>query len=128
MDETEAQKQRMENWRTQLKELNARSRWYTTQLWQVPLAFVGIVGVTVSKLPEQEHHKAVFLLLVILGVAVFVHMLHLMKRLEAAVLALQRMEAKLGLEDQATLTGWGVAPFILVVVIMTTYLVIAVLE
>ena len=49
--------------RTQLTELNVRSRTYTTQIWQVPFAYIGILGVVVAQMADRAKNVPGFLAL-----------------------------------------------------------------
>jgi hypothetical protein len=119
VDEADQEKQRLETLRTQLKELNTRSRWYTTQLWQVPIAFIGIVGITVSRLPDETMRRPVLIILGLLGIAVLIHMYNCHNRTQRTVQALARIEESLGLEDRATYTGRGSISLVLMVLGIT---------
>lgn len=54
-----------ETLRLQLKELNIRSRWYTSQIWYVPFAFLGLMVVLLSKMSilKNDYWSVLFLLL-----------------------------------------------------------------
>ena len=48
MTDQEALTDDPETLRTQLEILNARSRWYASQMWHMPFAYFGITGVAVG--------------------------------------------------------------------------------
>ena len=52
----------------QFTELNNRGRWYSSQLWQVPFAYLGITAVAVAQAAEKSPR---FLPLALFGCAVF---------------------------------------------------------
>lgn len=77
------------------KELNQRSRWYSSQLWYVPFAYVGIVGLGVEKLhnlPRPLQNLA-YLMLAFFSLAVFVHVSSLKFYERRAVLSMQKLES-----------------------------------
>ena len=39
--------------RCQLTELNNRSRWYSSELWHIPFAYLGVSGVVIIQLAEK---------------------------------------------------------------------------
>ena len=89
--------------RAQLTELNIRSRTYTTQIWQVPFAYLGILGVVVA----QAAGKAPGLLVIVLGSAVLVgaavifHVSAMLDGSRRAVEDIRKIEAALGLDETA---------------------------
>jgi len=85
--------------REQLAHLNERSRWYSTQLWQIPFAYLGISGVAIASLNEPSPATLVAggLAAGMFGALVFWHSC-LIKRSECrAIRMLQCIEAQLGL-------------------------------
>ena len=60
---------------TDLEELNRRSRWYSSQLWYVPFAYLGIVGLGVEKVSCLDHplKNIAHAMLALFSLAVFVH-------------------------------------------------------
>jgi hypothetical protein len=87
----------------QLHELNERARWYSSQLWQVPFAFLGIVGITLGAFLGKGNTMTglSFLVLGGFGIAVILHMRGLADGERRAVLNLQKIEAQLRLEQTA---------------------------
>ena len=76
------------------KELNQRSRWYSSQLWYVPFAYIGIVGLGIEKihnLPRPLGNLA-YLMLAFFSLAVFVHVSSLKFYDRRAVLNMQKLE------------------------------------
>jgi hypothetical protein len=93
-----------ESLRTQLAELNVRARTYASQMWQVPFAYIGIVGIAggaaISRNdPLFAGGPLVFLGL--FGIAVINHMFGLQDGTWRAVEGIRSMEAKLRLEQTA---------------------------
>ena len=89
--------------RTQLTELNIRSRTYTAQIWQVPFAYLGILGVVVA----QAAGKAPGLLAVLLGsgalvgIAIIFHVAAMLDGSRRAVENIRKIETALGLDETA---------------------------
>ena len=59
----------------QLTELNNRSRWYSSQLWQIPFAYIGITGVSLASLAVTCSKILALALIIagVLGICVLVH-------------------------------------------------------
>ena len=59
----------------QYEQLNQRSRWYSSQLWYVPFAFVGIISLGIGNIAEvPEYLKTLVLLMFSLfSLSAFVH-------------------------------------------------------
>lgn len=90
-----------ESLRAQLRELNERSRRYSGQLWQVPFAFLGIVGLVIGNIVDRDRTIIGLTLLVLgsLGIAVIFHIRGMADGHRRAVLNLQRVEKQLHLEQ-----------------------------
>lgn len=83
-----------DKWNVQYEQLNQRSRWYSSQLWYVPFAYVGLVGLGIEKiqrLPDPLDNLA-YLMLSIFSVAVYIHVVSLKFYERRAVLGMQNME------------------------------------
>ena len=78
-----------------LKELNQRSRWYSSQLWYVPFAYIGIVGLGVEKVHNLPHPlgSLAYLMLAFFSLAVFVHVSSLKFHERRTVLSMQKLES-----------------------------------
>ena len=92
-----------ESLRVQLAELNARSRAYTTQLWQVPFAYIGILSVAIGQVLDK---KPVVLPIVCLagavgGICVVIQMYALLEGSGRAVTNINDVERQLGLLETA---------------------------
>ncbi len=98
----EMKKAKDESLIVQLAELNSRSRWYSSQLWQVPFAYLGISGFVIAGLPDNKSILALGLIAIgLFGICVLIHM-HGMKDGERrAVQHLQKIEMELKLEPTA---------------------------
>lgn len=87
----------------QLEILNERSRWYSSELWQIPFAYLGITGVLIAAIISQEsawnYLALAFAISALIGVAVLVHMINVRKLEQKAVLKLKNVEKQLGLKD-----------------------------
>lgn len=83
-----------DKWNTQYEQLNERSRWYSSQLWYIPFAYVGIVGLGIEKIQSLPHplDTLAYLMLSIFSFAVYVHVVSLKFYERRAVRAIQAME------------------------------------
>ena len=83
-----------DKWNTQYDQLNQRSRWYSSQLWYVPFAYVGIVGVGIEKVNSLTDplDNLAYLMLSVFSVGVYVHVVSLKFYERRAVRAMQTME------------------------------------
>src|SRR6267143_3352976 len=86
--------------RTQLSELNARSRAYSAQMWQLPLAYLTAAGLILPKLQAVELGW-VSLAAFVVGAALLWHLLSLEESRRRAVGDLQKIEEALGLTRTA---------------------------
>ena len=88
---------------TQLVELNSRSRWYSSQNWQVPFAYVGIISIFIPTILEKkpEWFGWATFFAGILGVLVQIHMFVVLQSIKRVVLNIQAIERTLGLEVTA---------------------------
>ena len=82
--------------RTQLTELNVRSRWYVAQLWQVPLAFIAATAIPLAQLATKENGGVTLTLGLIgasmVGFSVFFHLLGVRADAKRAVEDLKEIE------------------------------------
>ena len=104
-----------ESLRVQLTELNNRSRAYTAQIWQVPFAYVGIVGVVLAQLADKDPRvKAVAMAAAAaFGVPVLIHLTSLANGCRRAVENIRAVERKLYLTETAQYRpAWYIAPLI----------------
>lgn len=83
--------------RVQLVELNNRSRWYSSQLWQVPFAYIGIAGIVLAS-SNSEGIGWVLLGLCVFGIFVVLHLKYIARAAEYAVRKLEKTEKSLNLE------------------------------
>ena len=84
------------NWSTKFEQLNTRSRWYSSQLWYVPFAFIGIVGLSFEKVSNAEYplNVLIFIIFGIFSISVFVHVSALKYYERRAVKSMQELENK----------------------------------
>lgn len=106
--------------RVQLAQLNERSRWYSSQLWQMPFAFLGIVALAVGAVIDQNTTVvgSTFLAIGGFGIAVFIHILGLADGERRAVLNIQKIEEQLDLEQTALYSPKIWFPFQVVVMVV----------
>jgi hypothetical protein len=94
--------------KVQLSELNSRSRWYSSQLWQVPFAYLGLTGVIVANLVDESPSILSLGLIVsaIFGVLVYIHILGMRDGEKRAVIGLKNIENELNLPPAAEYNTW----------------------
>ena len=65
----------VDRWKVQYEQLNQRSRWYASQLWYVPFAYLGLIGVGLEKILTlpQPLKSIALVFLGIFSIAVFAH-------------------------------------------------------
>lgn len=93
-----------ESLRTQLSVLNERSRWYSSQLWQVPFAFLGLGGLAIGAVIGKNNAAVIgwtFVALGCFGIAVIIHMYGMAGGERRAVQNIQKVEEQLHLEQTA---------------------------
>lgn len=78
----------------QYDQLNQRSRWYSTQMWYVPFAFVGIISLGIGKINDVPEPLKTFALLMLsfFSLAAFVHVTTLKYYERRAVRGMQQLE------------------------------------
>ena len=109
-----------ESLRVQLAELNGRSRAYTAQIWQIPFAYLGIVGVVLAQVADKTPRITVIALFAaaVFGVVAFVHLTAMMNGVRRAVEAIVKVERQLKLEETAQYRPWWyISPLAAVVVL-----------
>ncbi|AUM14703.1 hypothetical protein [Ketobacter alkanivorans] len=89
--------------RVQLTELNNRSRWYSSQLWQLPFAYLGVTGLLFGGVAGGELFEWLILCLVVFlsGPFVIEHMSNIADGERRAVKNLIAVEDKLGIPNTA---------------------------
>ena len=87
----------------QLTELNARGRWYSTQLWQVPFAYLGLTGLTIANAAGKSGVSLSVILFAcgLFGLFVVVHTIGLRNGEKRAVRDIQDVEDQLHLTRTA---------------------------
>jgi hypothetical protein len=87
-----------ESLRLQLAELNSRSRAYTTQLWQVPFAYMGILYVAIGGVLEKKPGALpiVFTAGGVIGLCVLIQMYALLEGSGRAVTNINDVEKATG--------------------------------
>jgi Flp pilus assembly protein TadB len=78
----------------QYEQLNERSRCYSSQLWYVPFAFVGILALGIDKLTalQEPLRSPAFIFLSLFSLAVYIHVTSLKFYERRCVLAMQQLE------------------------------------
>lgn len=92
-----------ETLRIQLAELNSRSRLYSSQLWQLPFAYLGLTGIVLAGFADNTSLRLAVALFAcgIFGLCVVFHMCGMRDGERRAVDDLQEIEGKLYLEETA---------------------------
>jgi len=108
--------------RAQLHELNERARWYSSQIWQVPFAFLGIAALVIGMVIEKNDPAKALAYLVVsgLGIAVLIHVQGLADGEKHAVENIRTIEGQLHLEQTAEYKPDIWKSFPVVVIIVTT--------
>jgi hypothetical protein len=94
----------------QLTELNIRARTYTTQMWTVPLTYLGVVAVFLAGENVKVSLTARLLVSSALGLFVMWHLVGVEDGRDRAVRALQAIERELGLSPTAKSRRWLMWP------------------
>ena len=118
----EMEKAEGESLRAQLAELNFRSRWYSSQLWQIPFAYLGITCVVLAGLANKNPKTLAFGLIAagLFGICVSIHMYGMRNGEHRAVRNLQEIETALKLEPTVEyMPGTYVVPLQLAVILAT---------
>jgi len=108
--------------RVQLVELNNRARWYSSQLWQLPFAFLGITGLSLATFIDK---KPLFLALAlfvcsIFGLCICIHIMGILDGEKRAVNDLQDIEYLLKLPKTAKLKKYT-KPLCVIVFLLTIF-------
>ena len=110
---TEGTKEKLASLRVQLVEVNSRTRHYAARIWQLPLAYFGLIGVSLATIAAKHPSLWCGALLTLAGIGVFVswHLLRILRALVQARKALQSIENML---DLPTTHSYSVSrPFLL---------------
>jgi hypothetical protein len=77
--------------------LNNRSRWYSSELWQIPFAYLGVTGVVITQLAEktQAYLGIGFAASAALGVFVLIHVFRIRDSEQRAITHFQETEIAL---------------------------------
>ncbi len=123
MTTVDSPKPESDSLRAKLREANERSRRYSSRLWQIPLAFIGIVGVVVGGVIKDIENSPLtgpaFLALGVLGIAVAIHILGMADGHKRAVLNIQIVEEQLQLKKTVIYKPWYWRTFYIVVIVIS---------
>lgn len=99
--ESERESDRSALLRAELTELNNRSRWYSSQLWQIPFAYLGLSAIAIGQTAEKskDHLGAVVAASAAFGVLVLFHAVGAWRSENRVVHALIYVEKQLGLPE-----------------------------
>jgi hypothetical protein len=97
---TDDEKPEPESLQVQLTQLNERSRAYTTQMWQLPVAYVAAAGVALSSTKGLPSPIELFVVGIV-GLLVFLHLDAIDDGRRRAVENMQRLERELHLTQTA---------------------------
>jgi hypothetical protein len=109
----------------QLTELNNRSRWYSSELWQVPFAYLGLTGLIIGQVANKAHAYLPPVLFVsgLFGVFVFIHMESIREYEQTAIAKLRKIEEDLRLgEPVITKSGLKTFEWLIIFAVVIYYL------
>jgi len=120
----------IESWRIQLTELNNRSRWYSSQLWQLPFTYLAVTAIAIANLEGQKRCiiGLSFLAAFVLGVFVSWHMKGILDGEKRAVEDLREVEKKLALSPTAEYRKYAQPLFIVVILATLIFLIVGILN
>jgi hypothetical protein len=107
-----------ENLRLQYTEINVRSRWYASQAWQVPFAYIALIGLMAGGFKDDK--EALSLVLSIsasIGTIVVIHLLFISWRISELVKDLNNIEKELGQPGKSK-NIWGIHGSMLVFLVV----------
>lgn len=91
-----------EDLRAQYVELNTRSRWYASQAWQVPFAYIGLSALLLAPFVKDHLYLGITLILAaLLGILVVIHLFGIFERIKATVNGMNTLEESLGLPSRS---------------------------
>ncbi len=114
---------------TQLAQMNERARWYSGMIWQLPLSYLGISLALVANVAGKGKNllRAVLICLWLIGYGVVIQLALLYGGVRRAVLNIDAIETKLGLDVTAQYRPWTISTMIvLTFAISTSFLVAAI--
>lgn len=92
------------NLNTLLTEANNRTRWYSSQLWQLPFAYIGLTAIAIAQFMESMDGRSKLVYLVtfnaIIGITVIWHMNKVKKAQLRAIDVLIFLEEQSGLPKE----------------------------
>lgn len=112
-----------ETLRAQLQQLNERSRWYTSQSWQVPFAYIGVTGVVLAGIWKDVNQESwvqsnSLFATAVLGVLVFWHLLGVQRNICRVITNIETIEGLLGLRRMSKNTfWWTTAPWFIMILL-----------
>ena len=117
----------VDNWRTQLRELNARSRMYATQLWALPFLYLTAIGLVLSLVEDTlKLDASIAFTLFVLGILVFAAMMGTRRANDRAVQWIAKAEKRLGLPQTVQvrhgIIDWSYYFVVLVAVAVMSFL------
>ncbi|MBN1255069.1 MAG: hypothetical protein JXA50_07320 [Deltaproteobacteria bacterium] len=117
---------KVENWRIQLGELNARSRMYATQLWALPFLYLTAIGVVLSFVEDAcKLNSPIASTLSALGILVFTAMIGTRHANDRVVQWIAKVEKRLGLPQTVqvrhNVVDWSYYSIVLVAVAVMSF-------
>lgn len=112
---------------TKYEQLNLRSRWYSSQLWYVPFAYVAIAGLFLKEIANlsDEVKSFGYLFFSAFSLAVYVHVLSLKYHERRAVAKMQDIEREI-YEEKETSSGGGSPWYLTYITYINTMIVVAI--
>ncbi len=98
-----------EELRLQYTEVNAKSRWYASQTWQVPFAYIALVGLMAGSFKDDNNLTTLGLALKVsafLGIPIIIHLIAISIRIKDLVGDLNRIEEDLSLPSRSKNIVW----------------------
>jgi len=88
-----------ETLRTQLSEANQRSRMYAQRFWQLPFAYISVVGITLAAADKSDPKfiRLGAITLCLMGVFIFWIMIGTFRAIDKSVKVIEKTESDLGL-------------------------------
>jgi hypothetical protein len=128
-DLSEARQDNVDILGRQLTELNNRSRWYSTQLWTVPFAYLGVSAVILNGILRDagEFLCPALFACGLIGVFVVWHITKIRDGEKSAVENLEKLEVSLRLARTATDKGCSLPFFVATVILTASFFLLGIL-
>lgn len=117
----------MENskWEKLYEQINQRSRWYSSQIWYIPFAFIGLTGIILGNIAKFDSplKTTIYFILCFLSISVFVHVASLKYHERRSVSALKKLESELlNISGRGTIWYMSFVNYIKMLTMISSYL------